>query len=452
MEKTSVYKQRAQKVLAWPWLPFAVFFAFMLVCHLTFVMVDGDEVNYARELNERGLWGLTVYQFYNWSSRVFIEALLAILSWLPKLVWRLVNPVVATVCAWCVAKLCGVDKDARMNWMVCGLFILYPWQYLSTAGWIATTLVFLWPAAAALCAMLPAAKVMRGETPKPLWCAVSLPLLLYAGNNEQIAVLYALLLCVLGGYLLVKKQRLHWVLPAQLLMCVANIVYALTIPGPKMRTAVETTQWFPAFGMRSFAMNADLGMTATLDSVLYRRDFLFAFLCLLLAWLVWKRYKNVLYRLLALWPLAVTLVLGVFQNTTLRLFPQLAFFTNALQGEGMLGLHNVNMLTAYIPLLLLYFTFAACIVNMYLALGHTPEALCGIALLFCGFLSRAMLGFSPTVWTSGIRTGFFFSLCTVAVCVMLYRQARKQKGVMKVIFLVLFCAVCTLQMYSIAEM
>lgn len=452
MEKTAALPQRVKKWLASPVLPYVAFFVLMLVAHLTFLLVDGDEVMYAQMFETQGIWGMTVNHFYTWSSRVFIEAVLALVSWLPRIVWRLLNPVVATVCVWCMAKLCGVEKDTGASWVLCGLFVLYRWEYLNTAGWVATTLVFLWPAAAALFALLPLGQMLRGEKPKLWQCVLGLPLLLYAANNEQIAVLYLLLGGATLAYMLVKKQKMHWVLPVQLVVCVANIVYALAIPGPRMRTAAEMTQWYPDFGMRSFAMNADLGMMTALDSVLYTRDLLFAWLCALLAWAVWKRYKNVVYRLLALWPLVVSLVFGVFQRFTLTVFPQLAFFTEALGGGGIVSLHNVNIITAFIPLLLLYFTFAACLVNTYLAFGHTPRALCALALLFFGFLSRAMLGFSPTVWTSGIRTGFFFSLCTIAVCTMLFKQLKPVKGAQRVIFAVLFGASCLFQMYSLLEM
>ncbi|MFV0412269.1 MAG: DUF6056 family protein [Oscillospiraceae bacterium] len=452
MQTVKMEKSFWKRLFSSPYLPFLVLWAILLACHLTFVMEAGDEVYYGNVLATTNLWSFSVYHYFNWSSRVLIELVLCVVAYLPKLVWRLMNPLVATVCALCLSKLAGAWKDTATNWLLCGFMLLYPWQNMRTAGWIATTLVYLWPAVAALAALLPSAAAAKGQASRRIWCALSLPLLLYATNMEQVAAFYVLLLAGVLVFLLAGRKKIHWVLWAQLGVCLAGIVYAITCPGAKVRYAVELSQWFPNYGMRSFVANLELGISTTLQTVLYARDYIFAFFCLLTAWLVWRRYKNVVYRLLALFPLGVCLVLGVYQNYSLRLFPQLAFFTGALNGEGMITLSNANVPVAYLPLLLLYAAFAASLVNLYLALGHTPTALAAVWVLVCGFGSRVMMGLSPTVWVSGDRTGLFFSLAVVAVCCVLLRRLKTAPRRQHVLFLTIFCAYCLLQIYSIAEM
>ena len=65
---------------------------------------------------------------------------------------------------------------------------------MSSAGWVCTTLVFVWPLLAALAALLPLGKSLRGNRPRAWQCAAALPLTLYAANMELLAGLLTLLL------------------------------------------------------------------------------------------------------------------------------------------------------------------------------------------------------------------------------------------------------------------
>ncbi len=163
--------------------------------------------------------------------------------------------------------------------------------------------------------------------------------------------------------------------------------------------------------MRSVFSNLELGISAALNPLIYGRDYIFDFFCLVLAVLVWQRNKNVVYRLLGLFPLGMSLLFSY----AMRFFPFMAFFTEALGGEGMITLQNGRSVAAYLPMVLLYVIFIVCLVDVYLALGHTPVALAAVVTLVCGLLTRVAVGFSPTIWTSGARTGYFFCLTIIGV-------------------------------------
>ena len=109
----------------------------------------------------------------------------------------------------------------------------------------------------------------------------------------------------------------------------------------------------------------------------------------------------------------------------------------------------MNLLTVYSPkywlaFLLLCAVLAACVLNLYLALGHTRAAF-GAMLLFCaGFASYAMLGFAPTVMVSGQRTGFFFLMSVVVCTLLLWRSlaaARAKRACRAVLCVCTACAV-----------
>lgn len=437
----------------WVYLPYVLLFVLMFACHMVMVLSGGDEEYYMRTFAGFGysLIDFSVYHYNNWASRTLIEAVLAIVAVLPWFVWRVLNPVVITVAAWCLGYITGATRRQAGNWLVCGFFVLYRWEFLRSAGWIATTLVYLWPAAMGLLALLPVAQWMRGGKPRLWGCILSLPALLYAANMEQVSVTVLLLLLGLVGYSLVARKRVHWLVWAQIAVCVACIFWALLSPGAGVRYEVELTQWFPNYGMRGFLSNIELALATALNPLFFERDFVFVFFAVLLAAAVWLRQKNWVYRAIGIFPLLVCLPLGFFNRYTGPLFPGLAFFTQALNGEGIVTHATVNNPLAYLPLFLLLFAFVACLVGLYLALGHTPAAFGCMWVFCCGLASRAMLGFSPTVWTSGNRTGFFFALCIIAVACVLFCKMPKVKMWPRVFFWEMFFAYSALQTYALYE-
>ena len=126
---------------------------------------------------------------------------------------------------------------------------------------ICTTLVFVWPLTAALAAAQPLAGAVRGDRVKWWSAAGSLVLLLYAANMEQVMAAYAVCLFGLLIWYAAARRRPHWLLWAQLAVCAANGVYALTCPGTAARAAGEATSWFIDFGMRNFLQNAEMGLS-----------------------------------------------------------------------------------------------------------------------------------------------------------------------------------------------
>ena len=451
MQQVQKVKNIAKKLASHPAAPFVSLLAVLLLWHLRFTLVGGDEITYRNRVAELGLWGFTVESYRTWSSRTLVELLLCIVVQLPEMVWRLVNPVMVALSAWCTSRIVCAEKNPQANWMICGFFVMYPWLVMRSAGWITTTLVYVWPAAACLLALVPTARLAQGEKPGKRWCILSLPLLLYGCNVEPLAVLCGILLAVFAAYLLFAKEKLHWLLPAQLAMCLANILNAAFCPGARQRFAAEATQWFPNYGMRSFWQNAELGVSTALDAVFYNRDMVFFLFCVLLAWAVWHRQKNIVYRLLGLFPVGVCVVFGTFRHALEPRFPALMFFNDALNGEGIITFSTANIPAAYLPFLLLCAAFVACVVDLYLALGHTPAALAAMTAFVSGMLSRAMLGFSPTAGVSGDRTGYFFSLCMIAAAGLLYQGLSGAKRWQKIVFGAVLLGYCLLQIGALVE-
>ena len=165
-------------------VPYVALYAVLLALHLQFTLGTGDDPMYAAMLDQYSLAYFSLWHYYTWSARTLIEAVVCIVEALPAIVWRLADPLCITLCAACIVRLARLEDRPAGRWAVCGLALCYPWQDMSSAGWVCTTLVFVWPLLAALAALLPLGESLRGNRPRAWQCAAALPLTLYAANME----------------------------------------------------------------------------------------------------------------------------------------------------------------------------------------------------------------------------------------------------------------------------
>ncbi|MEG1270083.1 MAG: DUF6056 family protein [Ruthenibacterium sp.] len=440
MKKQLTLKDRVNRT----WVPFTLLFIVFLLLHMQFTLGTGDDPMYAMMLKSYDLKSFSIWHYYTWSARTLVEAVLCLVEALPSAVWRLVNPAVLTLIAFCMARLLNIEKNAPACWILCGLFLTLRWQNLASAGWICTTLVFVWPLAAALVAVQPYVMLQRGKKPKNWVCILTLPLLLYATNMEQLLVVTLFCLLAYLVWRIATKQKIHWLVFAQLVICAANLLYAATCPGNASRIAGETASWYQNFKMRNLLQGIELGISNGLAASVYHADALFAVFCLLLCCGVFMRYRNWFYRALGAFPVSVVFLLGILEKPLGKIIPKLSFFANALTQNGTITVQNCMELKRYLPFLLLCAVFCACLLDLYLALGHSGAAVAGITVFCAGFASRAMLGFSPTVWLSGTRTAFFFACSMVFAGVLVWKTLPKDSRKIKILFVCLLgiCAIC----------
>ena len=144
-------------------VPYVALYAVLLALHLQFTLGTGDDPMYAAMLDQYSLAYFSLWHYYTWSARTLIEAVVCIVEALPAIVWRLADPLYITLCAACIVRLARLEDRPAGRWAVCGLALCYPWQDMSSAGWVCTTLVFVWPLLAALAALLPLGNLC-GET------------------------------------------------------------------------------------------------------------------------------------------------------------------------------------------------------------------------------------------------------------------------------------------------
>ena len=449
---------RARKVLQSPWLPFLVFYLLFAVLHAGFSTQSGDDAFYSNVMHGfaewRNAWDMVAKHYQMWSARQITEFTACMVGGLSPWVWRLLNPLMAVFCAFGTSYLLHLERDVRANALVCVLYFIHQWPYMADAGWVITTVIYFWTAALGILALLLAARTLRGNR-VPVWAGIAACLAtVFAANGEQTALMLTALLLLYAG-VGIRRHRLPWFVPVQLVICAASFVYMFTCPGSAARMEGEMISYYKNYSMVTFFQKVEIGVSFAMRNVIFTRNFVFFFLCLLVCTAVFLRYKSILFRMMAVWPLLVALFGGMLHREVLGLFPQLSFWLEAFSPNGTVTLASSGNPLSFLPLLLLYATFCVFVVDVYLALGHTADTLLALYFFLCGAATNAAIAFTSAIGVSGERTALIFSFSLIGVCMILYRSLREEKRVglpAKGVFSALLCAACIYQTYSLWEM
>lgn len=357
------------------------------------------------------------FRYQTWSTRLLLEAFTLLLLCFPIL-FRLSMPLWLTAIAAGAERLAG-GLDRRGRWLLCLGTLLLPMGMLGRAGFVCSSVNYVFTLACILWAILPIVEALRGQPP-PLWRqALSVPLLVMACNMEYYCPPVLLLLLVLLG--LCVKRRKSPVLPLILLaVAVGSTVFAFNSPANTLTGYSDVEFLFPGYEALSGLDKLRVGFVSTAGGLLSTYTdgdhFLVGSLTLgcLLALRGWERERGPLRAVHAV-PLLAPLATGC----AARLCPAGSLWRRLfLDGDG-------GWLWGHpLPLALSFLYFSALLVCLW----RERRGLCLWTAL--ALLCRVSMGASRSVFDSGLRTFFpllaALAMASALVCRGLER--RRQVG------------------------
>ena len=420
------------------WGLLAGMFLLLLLAH-TLIRADfGDDLAYKNILVNQSMFDFLRERYHTWSSRVLIEAVMLPFATGNVWWWKIADSLMIVLFLWIVSELFGGEKEqekmqAQML-MFCMIWIV-PFFSLSSAGWITTTINYLWPLTLGLEAMLPLRHWDREEK-IPVWEFVVCPICaLYGANMEQMGAILLGSYVVFGGYLLWKRKKLSPFYFLQLLLIAGSLVFILTAPGNACRTEAEIKRFFPEFAGLSVGQKLWMGFLDTTQYYLAAGDgqksYVFGLFSAIL-WLValltfWNRKekRGIPGLLLSLLPVVFYWGIGQAGNFLLNS----GRLTRGRNGIGVLAQNRQIPGMSYFSGGLVVFqtlcyliVLAAVAGTIFYVWGVSEETLLELLILAAGFLSRLVVGFSPTIYASGDRTALF---CTAAILIVTLRNLRR---------------------------
>ncbi|MBO6273997.1 MAG: hypothetical protein J6M91_00370, partial [Methanobrevibacter sp.] len=164
------------------------FFILMLALHIIMTFI-GDDIGYANVLSNQSLTDFISFRYHEWSSRLIIDCITVILAKENYIVWKILDIILYTLGVYLVIKFINKDNNKYVALIGVSLFLMYPFFDMAGAGWIATTLNYLWCFVFAMISFIPLINEINGKKTNIFIYIISILSLFYAVNQEQSCLL-----------------------------------------------------------------------------------------------------------------------------------------------------------------------------------------------------------------------------------------------------------------------
>ena len=380
----------------------------LLICYFfaNAKMVGDDIANHKAHLDSIYAIIHQVSNMYQtWSSRIFVNTIMFIFENIPYYWFVIVTGLLIFFAMISFDRLTdSLVKPSLVKQLLIGiLFLLVPFYYFVTAGWIATTVTYLYPVL-----LLTVGLCLIIDFRQWYYNLPGMLLLLIAFNNEQLLVMGLVVAVTMLVYYFLHNKKLLDSIKLKLfsigLPLLANFMIVAMCPGNSARKVAETKRWFPQFTNLTILEKFDIGLSTTIQHYLFFGTI--ALIALMLTFIVIDKGKDDLATI----SLVILLIL-------------LSCVNNLKNNPGLLanqtGLLNSSFKLFIGQYILAIFIFATVVYHLYKLSNHKMLLWLELSILSGGLLSRVALGFSPTNYASATRTFTFMTIGILVVMALL---------------------------------
>ena len=391
-----------------------------------------NEVNpETNEVIEHTIPDFVKNRYENWSSRVIIEFTLCLVLRTSKYLWILLECLMVTLACYSISRIFVKDDKNRNNLMLVCMILIYPYITMYQTGWASTSINYMWPLATMLFALIPIAKVWRGEKIKWFQYILYTLSLIFAANHEQACALLVGFYGVFFVLHIARNKKFNFYMFLMLALSIASMVFILTCPGNHVRQ-VEEAYRLCDYEMFSTIDKFVLGFTSTFGKLIEKQDLTYIMCTALIATFVYTNYKDKLYRVVAIIPICSVLIFGMLLPVLSPVFPNLQIFKNLLVKEDvLLNVGNCNNLYYTFPMLFAFANFIAICMSLLLIFGKIKNNL-PLLIFVAGFATRIVVAFSPTVFVSKTRTMIFLDFAMIIISYLIWNKMGKKEENKKV--------------------
>lgn len=374
----------------------------------------------------------------NWGGRVIPQGFLVILLQLPDIFFNAINASAWVVLLMYICKVFDsyeiLNREVEIILVSLLVFTIIPFAVLSNAVfWKCAAVLYLWGTACTLVVLCPFVCAINNKPFKKTDAFFAFLACVYNSSFEQGAVFMSGAIFVLMTYSIFKNKRANKVLlTLTFLSCILTIFFYM-MPGNSVRTEAEVLGQLPKFDMFSATDKLLLGVKYAIENAESQVSVLFVILSLIVLVSVYKTRKD--DKLLKIAALCVLMyfslrwvsLLGVaLTGNGDRILVKMFQCINVDTTSFVFSRKMAALECVHVALITMLGTLSMLIVpkkvNMLIFVSY-----------FGGFASMAVMGFSPTIYVSGLRPCFIGCLmlaCTVfsAGCDMIHNFKTLNKA------------------------
>ena len=418
------------------YIPFLIFLIILLCYHWKLAVVTADYPTFQTIVSKHPLLSLTKngflsYRYATWSSRSLIEFNVGVLVSVPTEIWRILDSVIFAAIAVLLSKLLANNNESPFfyNCLAClfvGLFILTFSKILESAGWLATTTNYIWP----ICFILIHFYLLKefifknkdiSKFKRSIIYLILIITLLEAISSEQLLVMVGGAYLFTIVYCLYKKIEIPKLIYLFIIIILFNFIYDFCCPGNINRYNKTIRTVFPEYATFNLINKLDIGTTLFLNWTTTRCDIItiiFFGIMGIYGYIISQKRK---IALLTFIPIIIVLAFW-----TMRFIGPASIVHFVALGGSVYGLLSLDSLTIQVCLTLYGLMIMSVLIFLYLVYKYRTKELGYIltCLLIIGFASVIILGFTPSLFSSG-RIFFYFTFILIIISTMLIRDIDK---------------------------
>lgn len=422
--------------------PELILIIFLIVFHLKMDITTGDFNWFSHILDTKNMPEYWVWRYSTWSSRLLIETLLILFTHIP-IVWHIIDIALCVLLAVSVRNIISTrdEYSAYLNWIVLLVLACYPILDMSSAGWIPTTMNYLWPLSFGLFSISMIIRHIRelGDTTnkyndKKSLVIGSLFSTVFAANAEQMALLLFGYTLIFIMYIKIRYKKWSVFVLLHFAISALSLLFIVTCPGNTVRSAEEALNWWPdsvhyisnvPFDDLSFFEKAWLGITTTLDRYLYHANSIMCCFAVVIFVSIAICYR----RRSSKWKVVVTGITSFL--IVLRYF--VSYIESYLPNWLIPYLNHSSYQITAGRIILLFLQLVFCLTIFleiyWLYSSWSLNYFTSILIPLSGFLSAVIMGYSPTVFASGARVYIYMDVSLILLTAYLANSFIRKETV-----------------------
>lgn len=408
-----MYKERISKIYKSDKFPLFMYTAFYAIIHILMVK-SIDDIFFSTACKNTNLFAFLLQRYQTWTSRIIIEGTLVIFcQFLPMFIWKIINIGMYYLLVYSVSELFITKEKRKFNAIMCIFMLAIPVDIFKEAGWMATMNNYLWVAATGLYSIVLLKKLINDEDISCIQKIFYILANIYASNQEQMAGILFIINSVIGICYIIRNKKIKPIIFINYAIIIVQLILPLTCPGNMNRKIQEEANWYPGFSELPITSKIAEGILSMMDYVVDSGRIIFFALILLIAYVIWKKYKNKFYKIIGCSPL----ILVIIFKYAVRILNEPAHI-ELIQNSK---IYIIAKFVTYITILILIGLGISIIFK-----EDKKKMLITNLIYFTGFISRFIMAFSPTIYASGERTALFWYIAIVITIIIIIQETNKE--------------------------
>lgn len=439
-------KEKIKKIYKSDYFPFVIYAIILIIIHLEFKKY-GDDIMFSSACNNTDILNYIQMRYLTWSSRVIIEFILVIFGYIPMWIWKIANIGMFILLAYSISTIFIKKNKRKMNYILVTLLLMLPLSMLISAGWMATMNNYLWVVACGLYAMIPIKKIIEEKRITVLESISYILALIYACNQEQMAIIIFLVysLFIFYNIVILKKRKINNLIFTIWFLSILSLLFILTCPGNYVRTEKEILARYPEFKQVDITGKIINGLTSMMKFINFSYRILFIIFVSTIGFYIIKKYKDLKFKILGITPIILTIGYTMcYQIINQNVIRILQVISNIFNID--LSLLNIDSIIMFSSIFLKLLIMTSISIVLYILFNKEKiqtnnlikrqriEELLPLGIFLIGFISRFIIGFSPTVYASSERTSTFFYVSLITIIIYTINKFEKDEKNLNNIF------------------